>query len=79
MSIGKVLEYHLKRGYGSIRDSETGQRLAVYANYIDLIKGDILREGQEVEYDVEKKRGESWAIHVKFSTGQIEANKNALA
>ena len=76
MSKGRVKGYFPQRGFGSIVDSDTGHKLMVYANYLNLLNGNILKEGQEVEYDIEKKRNESWAINVRFSLKQEEENKN---
>jgi cold shock CspA family protein len=64
LSKGKVKEYNTKRGCGIIEDVETGQQMTVYANYIK--DGDILVEGQDVEYELETKRNDSWAINVKI-------------
>ena len=69
MSKGKVKEYDSNRGYGIIVDSQTGQQLAVYANYINLKKGEILKEGEEVEYEIENNRTRNWAINVKILLG----------
>lgn len=66
MSKGKVKGYNPDRGYGVIVDSEKGQQLTVYANYIDLKEGEILQEGQEVEYEIENKRKENWAVNVRI-------------
>jgi len=65
MSKGRVKEYDSDRGYGSIIDSGSGQKLLVYANFIDVKECKMLKEGQEVEYEIEYQRGENWAIHVR--------------
>ncbi len=65
MSKGKVKTYDSNRGYGGILDFETGLLLTVYANYVLLAKGEFLQEGQDVEYQIENKRNENWAINVK--------------
>ncbi len=64
MSKGKIKEYNSARGNGIIIDLETGQELIVYANYVDLKDGEKLTEGQEVEFQIENKRGDIWAIDV---------------
>jgi cold shock CspA family protein len=76
MAIGRVKGYFPQRGFGSIVDSDTGHKLTVYANYLNLLKGVILKEGQEVEYEIEKQCNESWAVNVRFSLKQEEENKN---
>jgi len=76
MSIGRVAGYFPLRGFGSIVDSDTGHKLVVYANYLHLLKGVILKEGQEVEFDIEKQRNEDWAINVRFSLKQEEQNRD---
>lgn len=64
MSKGKVKEYNTARGSGIIIDLETGQELIVYANYVHLKIGEKLKEGQEVEFEIENKRSDIWAINV---------------
>jgi cold shock CspA family protein len=66
MSKGKVKEYDLKRGYGTIVDFDTGKQLSVYANYVLLKEGEFLKEAQDVEYDIETTRHSSWAINVRI-------------
>jgi len=44
MSKGKVKEYNLDRGYGTVIDFDTGQQLTVYANYINLKKIKFLKK-----------------------------------
>jgi cold shock CspA family protein len=61
---GKVKEYDSSRGCGVIVDYQSGQHLTVYANYIDLKKDEILKAGQEVEFDIENNRHRNWAINV---------------
>ncbi|MEI7998492.1 MAG: cold shock domain-containing protein [Candidatus Omnitrophota bacterium] len=65
MSRGKVKQYNSQQGYGSIIDSDSGRTLTVYANYIHLQEGAILKGGQEVEYDIECQRNENWAVNVR--------------
>ncbi|OGX27082.1 MAG: hypothetical protein A2787_04720 [Omnitrophica WOR_2 bacterium RIFCSPHIGHO2_01_FULL_48_9] len=65
MSKGKIKKYDLERGCGIIIDSATGRQLTVYANYLKLIKGEILQEGQPVEYEIENNYNRNWAINVR--------------
>lgn len=65
MSKGKVKEYNLSRGCGVICDFSTGQDLVFYANYITLEEGETLKEGQKVEYEIENKRNEKWAVNIR--------------
>jgi len=53
-----------------IIDFNTGQQLIVYANHINLKKGETLKEGQEVEYEIENNRHRNWAINVRDLLGQ---------
>ena len=64
MAKGKVKEYDSNRGCGIIIDFDTGQLLTVYANYISLRIGETLKKDQNVEYEIENKRNENWAINV---------------
>ncbi len=65
MPKGTVREYDPTQGYGVIIDSDTGQQLTVYANYINLKKGETLKKGQEVAFEIENKRSENWAVNVR--------------
>ena len=65
MSKGKVIEYDSSRGCGVIVDTDTGQQLTVYANYISE-KGEILKEEQDVEYEIESNRPRNWAVNVRI-------------
>ena len=66
MSKGKVKEYYPSRRFGSIIDCDSGQELIVYANSVDPKVGETLKEGQDVEYDIEHRRNENSAINVRF-------------
>lgn len=66
MSKGKVKEYSADKGCGVIIDSEIGQPLTVYANYTSLKQGEVLKGGQDVEYEIENNRHGNWAINVKI-------------
>ena len=65
MSKGKVKTYDPNRGYGVIIDADTGKQLTVYANYIKLLNGETLHEGQPVEFEVENNNHQHWAINVR--------------
>ncbi len=66
MSKGKVQEYSSARGSGIIVDVETGQEFIVYANYVYLKSVEELKQGQEVEFEIENRRGDVWAINVRI-------------
>ena len=66
MPKGKVKEYDLDHGDGIIVDSETGDRLIVYANYVKLKQKKFLREGLVVEYETEDHRHGNWAVNVRI-------------
>jgi cold shock CspA family protein len=66
LSKGKVTEFSVKQGCGRIVDSSTGESLVVYANSLDLEKGQELQEGQAVEFQIEYHRSQNWAIYVRI-------------
>ena len=66
MPKGKMKEYDSSRGCGVIIDCDSGQSLLVYANYINLKEGEILKEGQDVEYEIEIHRHVNWPINVRI-------------
>ena len=66
MPKGKVKKYDQSHGCGVITDHETGEELTVYANYINLKNGELLKEGLEVEFDIENNRNVLWAINVNI-------------
>ena len=63
---GKVKEYDSSRGCGIIVNIDSGQQVTVYANNINFKDGETLNEGQEVTYDIEKKRHENWAVNIEI-------------
>jgi cold shock CspA family protein len=63
---GKVKEFSVDRGCGTIVDSASGRQLIVYANNINLKAGEVLNNGAEVTYDIENKRHEIWAVNVEI-------------
>jgi cold shock CspA family protein len=65
MPKGKVKKYSPDQGYGVIVDSDKGQQLSVYGNDVNLKEGAFLAEGQDVEYEIETKRKENWAVNVR--------------
>ena len=67
MSKGKVREYDPNRGFGVIIDTETGQQLSVYANYVNLPDGDVLKKDLEVEYEMKNDRHGNWASNVRLA------------
>ena len=64
MSKGIVKEYNPNRGCGIIVDFDTGKHFNVYANYIKA--GEMLKEGQEVEFDKESSRHNDSVINVRI-------------
>lgn len=66
MPKGKVKEYNPDHGDGIIVDSQSGQRFVVYANYVCMKQKEFLREGQDVEYEIEHNRNQDWAVNVKI-------------
>ena len=70
MSKGKIKEYDSKRGCGIISDHASGQELIVYANYVTLKEGELLKIGQEVEYEIENQRSDIWAVNVTVVSEQ---------
>lgn len=65
MLIGKVKEYDASRGYGIIEETSTSAQYVVYANYVKIKKGDVLKAGQSVGFDAENNRAETWAVNVR--------------
>jgi len=66
MPNGNVKEYDTGRGCGIIVDSDKGEQLTVYANYICQKDRKILKEGQKVEYEIENNRHQNWAVNVRI-------------
>lgn len=66
MPTGIVKEYNPERGYGVIVSAETGHKLTVYANYINLKEGEVLKINQEVEFEVERDRNTNTAVNVRI-------------
>lgn len=66
MAKGRIIEYTPDRGYGSILDEQTGERIIIYGNFTEKQVSDALKKGQEVEYEIEQKQHEKWAINIKI-------------
>jgi cold shock CspA family protein len=66
MPKGKVREYDMDHGEGIIVDSNTGQSLIVYANYVCLKHRKILHEDQDVEYEIDCSQHRNWAVNVRI-------------
>ncbi|MBL8012804.1 MAG: cold shock domain-containing protein [Candidatus Omnitrophica bacterium] len=62
---GRVKEYNPDRRYGIIVETSTGAEFVVYANYVNIKKGDDLKVGQNVEFDPQDNRSETWAVNVR--------------
>lgn len=65
MLVGKVKEYDSNRGYGIIQETSSGTQFVVYANYVNIKKGETLKVGQNVEFDPQDNRSETWAVNVR--------------
>ena len=66
MQKGRVKEYSKDRGYGVIIDNRTGWQHMVYADLINLKKGQALLKGQEVEFDFKNCSQRDGAINVRI-------------
>lgn len=67
---GKVKEYNPSRGCGIIEETSSGDKLVVYANYVIIKKGEVLKAGQIVEFDKQNNRSETWAVNVRVLDNQ---------
>lgn len=70
MSRGTVKNFDPDQGYGAIIDGASGRQLVVYANYVKLGAGSILKQGQLVEYDLEDHGMQCWAVNVREASPQ---------
>lgn len=65
MEKGKVKEYDPDRGFGTIIDDDGGKVHTVYANSITLKPGEVLKKGQEVEFEIDGHKHRDWAVNVR--------------
>ncbi|MGE0269451.1 MAG: hypothetical protein AB7S78_13455 [Candidatus Omnitrophota bacterium] len=69
MKKGKVKEYDPNRGCGVVIDQESKQQHNIYANYIFLRAGEELKEGQDVEFEIENNRNRDWVVNLRIILG----------
>lgn len=70
MPKGKVKEYNSNRGFGTIIDDEGEKEHTVYANSVSLNPGEILKKGQEVEFEIDgNKHRDNRAVNVRIISG----------
>lgn len=71
-STGVVASYSSKHGYGFITDSETGDNIFVHQNDLNMDGFRHLKQGEEVEYDVEQSEKGLKAISVDLVSERRE-------
>jgi cold shock CspA family protein len=65
MAKGLVKEYNSDRGYGIIIDCRTGWQHMIYARQLKLLKGQILKMGQLIEFDITGLSEEKDIVNVR--------------
>ena len=66
MSTGTVKWFNAKKGYGFIQSAEGGKDVFVHITAVDKAGIDDLKEGQKIEYNLQKERGRQTAIDLKL-------------
>ena len=65
MPSGKVKWFNSKKGYGFITDNETKKDIFLHVSALEESKLRILKEEQEIKFDIKKEQNKLQAINIK--------------
>ncbi len=65
MPSGKVKWFNSKKGYGFITDNETKKDIFLHVSALEESKLRILKEEQEIKFDIKKEKNKLQAINIK--------------
>ena len=65
MPSGKVKWFNAKKGYGFITDDETNKDIFLHVSALEESKLRVLKEEQEIEFDIKEKEKKLQAINIK--------------
>jgi cold shock protein len=65
MPSGKIKWFNAKKGYGFITDDETNKDIFLHVSALEESKLRVLKEEQEIEFDIKEKEKKLQAINIK--------------
>ena len=65
MPSGKVKWFNSKKGYGFITDNETKKDIFLHVSALEESKLRVLKEEQEIKFDIKKEKNKLQAINIK--------------
>ena len=67
MAQGKVKWFDSKKGYGFIKDNDTEKDIFLHVTSLEKSKLRILKENQEIEFEIKEEKGKLQAVNLKRS------------
>ena len=65
MPSGKVKWFNSKKGYGFITEDETNKDIFLHVTSLEKSKLRILKENQEIEFEIKEEKGKLQAVNLK--------------
>lgn len=65
MSKGQVKKYDPNQECGVIIDTDTGEHVTVYTNFINLRSRKMFKKGREVEYEIKNSCHRNWVTKIR--------------
>ncbi len=67
MPLGKVKWFNAKKGYGFITDDKSEKDIFLHVSALEKSKLRVLRENQEIQFEIKEEKGKLKAINLKRS------------
>ena len=67
MPLGKVKWFNAKKGYGFITDIKSEKDIFLHISALEKSKLRVLRENQEIQFEIKEEKGKLKAINLKRS------------
>ena len=67
MPLGKVKWFNAKKGYGFITDDKSEKDVFLHVSALEKSKLRVLRENQEIQFEIKEEKGKLKAINLKRS------------
>ena len=65
MPLGKVKWFNAQKGYGFITDNKSEKDVFLHISALEKSKLRILRENQEIQFEIKEEKGKLKAINLK--------------
>jgi CspA family cold shock protein len=67
MPLGKVKWFNAQKGYGFITDDKSEKDIFLHISALEKSKLRVLRENQEIQFEIKEEKGKLKAINLKRS------------